>query len=80
MPIDVALLVGVAPGDGICVLVAAEECWTAAISVEVGEGVAVRVALGEGVGVDVMVTVGGGVSVSVSSNATRPLIVFPFAC
>jgi hypothetical protein len=86
MLVDVALLVGVAPGDGVCVLMAAEECWTVAIGladrVEVGGGVDVRVALGQGVAVDVpvalgqgvavdvLVTVGGGVLVSVSSNTT----------
>jgi hypothetical protein len=91
MLIDVALLVGVAPGDGVCMPVAAREGWTVAVGVadlaKVGEGVVVRVALGSRVGVDVVVTVGDGVvamvgdevSVSVSSKATCPLIVFPFA-
>lgn len=73
--IDVALLVGLAPGDGDCMPVVVGEGWPVAVGVanfvEVGDGVVARVVLGDGVGVVVaVVAVGDGVSVSVSSNAT----------
>jgi hypothetical protein len=91
MLVIVALLAGVAPGEGICAFVTALERWIVAVGVakfvEVGEGVIALVALGEGPGVDVVVTdgdgvlvvVGDGVPVSVSSRGTCPLIVFPLA-
>ena len=68
--IDV-VLVGVAPEEGVWVLVTAPECWTVAVGAaklaEVGEGVIARVALGEGLGVDV-VAVGDGVLVVVGEG------------
>jgi hypothetical protein len=80
--IDVALLVGLAPGDGVCMpvvvgegwLVAVGEGWPVAVGVadfvEVGAGVAVRVTLGDGVGVNVVVTVGDGVVVVVGDGVS----------
>ena len=70
--IDVALLVGLAPGDGVCMPVVVGEGWPVAAGVaefvEVGAGAAVRVALGDGVGVNVVVTVGDGAVVAVGDG------------
>jgi len=70
--IVVAVLDGVAPGEGVCAFVTALECWTVAVAganaSEVGEGVIALVALGEGPGVDVVVTDGDGVLVVVGGG------------
>jgi hypothetical protein len=67
------VLVGVAPDDGVCVLMTAPEYGGVAVGaaklVVVGEGVIARVALGEGLGVDV-VTVGDGVLVAVGEGVS----------